>query len=287
MTIHTFWRLRRGLLGAAAAALCLTTTTALAGSGVGDVFNLGQTNTVDGTSTLSGTTAGPQLKVQNASTAANVFSIYGQITSTAPGAGATALRGQNNGTGTAGYGVYGSQAGQGIGVYGTAATGTGVGVSGRHLGSAGTGPGVKGQTASAAGAGVLGVNLAKGPGLQSLVNAGVAPLKVSSDTKVANLNADKVDGLDATSFWKLAGNAGTTPGTNFVGTTDAQSLVLKTNNSEAMRVNPSGWVGIGTAGPSAKLDVNGDAIHSTAAVTSEGFEAVTFPPGGWTTGGDA
>src|SRR6266545_1176167 len=68
MTIHTFWRLRRGLLGAAAAALCLTTTTALAGSGVGAVFNLGQTNTVNGTSTLTGVTAAPQLTVKNTST---------------------------------------------------------------------------------------------------------------------------------------------------------------------------------------------------------------------------
>ena len=31
-------------------------------------------------------------------------------------------------------------------------------------------------------------------------------------------------------FWSLAGNAGTTPGTNFLGTTDAQNLVFKVNN---------------------------------------------------------
>ncbi len=33
--------------------------------------------------------------------------------------------------------------------------------------------------------------------------------------------------------WSLTGNAGTTPGTNFIGTTDAKSLVFKVNNTQA------------------------------------------------------
>ena len=41
-------------LAGALAAVLITTTSALAGSGVGDVFNLGQTNTVNGTSVLTG-----------------------------------------------------------------------------------------------------------------------------------------------------------------------------------------------------------------------------------------
>jgi hypothetical protein len=59
-----------------------------------------------------------------------------------------------------------------------------------------------------------------------------------------------------TSGWTLTGNAGTSPGTNFLGTTDAQPLVVKTNNAEAMRVTSAGDVGIGTAGPIAKLESN-------------------------------
>jgi hypothetical protein len=43
--------------------------TALAGSGVGGIFNLGQSNTVDATTPLSGATAGAQLSVTNTSTA--------------------------------------------------------------------------------------------------------------------------------------------------------------------------------------------------------------------------
>ena len=50
-------------------------------------------------------------------------------------------------------------------------------------------------------------------------------------------------------FWKLTGNAGTTPATNFVGTTDNQDLVLKTNSTEKVRVSASGAVGINQPAP--------------------------------------
>lgn len=50
-------------------------------------------------------------------------------------------------------------------------------------------------------------------------------------------------------FWKLTGNAGTTPVTNFVGTTDNQDLVLSTNSTEKMRVTSIGAVGINQPAP--------------------------------------
>ena len=43
-------------------------------------------------------------------------------------------------------------------------------------------------------------------------------------------------------FWNLTGNAGTTAGTNFLGTTDAKDFVIKTNNVERMRVMSTGQV---------------------------------------------
>jgi hypothetical protein len=64
--------------------------------------------------------------------------------------------------------------------------------------------------------------------------------------------------------WLLAGNAGTTPGTNFLGTTDAKDLVFKTNNSEKMRVLSGGNVGVGTASPSALLEVYGSGSNNSA-----------------------
>lgn len=62
--------------------------------------------------------------------------------------------------------------------------------------------------------------------------------------------------------WLLKGNGGIDPSANFLGTTDAQPIVIKTNNTEAMRIGSNGNVGIGTATPSARLEVSGDAVIS-------------------------
>ncbi len=71
------------------------------------------------------------------------------------------------------------------------------------------------------------------------------------------------DGAKWTSFggsggkdWSLLGNSGTAAGTNFIGTTDAQDLVFKTNGAENMRIlNSNGNVGVGTNTPQEKFNV--------------------------------
>ena len=50
--------------------------------------------------------------------------------------------------------------------------------------------------------------------------------------------ADALTGFDITTLWGLTGNAGTTPGTDFLGTTDNQALELKVNNQRVMRLEP-------------------------------------------------
>jgi len=50
----------------------------------------------------------------------------------------------------------------------------------------------------------------------------------------------------STTDWKLTGNAGTNAGTNFVGTTDAQDLVLKTNGVEIARFGQQGNAAFGS-----------------------------------------
>ena len=57
-------------------------------------------------------------------------------------------------------------------------------------------------------------------------------------------------------FWSLTGNTGTNPATNFLGTTDNNRLVIRTNNIERMTVLADGKVGINNTNPIASLVVN-------------------------------
>ena len=61
--------------------------------------------------------------------------------------------------------------------------------------------------------------------------------------------------------WSLTGNAGTNPTTNFIGTTDAQDWVIKTNNTERIRVSSAGNIGIGTSTPSEKMEFQNGGIR--------------------------
>jgi hypothetical protein len=57
--------------------------------------------------------------------------------------------------------------------------------------------------------------------------------------------------------WNVAGNSGTNPTTQFLGTTDFKDFKIRTNNVVRAVFKSTGNVGIGTATPGAKLDVNG------------------------------
>lgn len=59
--------------------------------------------------------------------------------------------------------------------------------------------------------------------------------------------------------WALTGNSATNPAINFLGTSDARDLVLRTNNTERLRIVSAGRVGINTSPNfSAQLHVNGN-----------------------------
>ncbi len=55
--------------------------------------------------------------------------------------------------------------------------------------------------------------------------------------------------------WLLTGNSGTTPATNFLGTADAQPLVIKTNNAERSRILSNGQVLINRTTASYAVDL--------------------------------
>ncbi|PZR29824.1 MAG: hypothetical protein DI535_01605 [Citrobacter freundii] len=75
---------------------------------------------------------------------------------------------------------------------------------------------------------------------------------------------------EASSNWSLKGNSGTDSTVNFMGTVDGKPLIMKTNNTERLRINSNGNVGIGTATPTAKLNVDGTVkFENLAAGTNE------------------
>jgi hypothetical protein len=107
-------RFRIGLPIIVFGGLGLAASLAVAGSGVGGVFNLGQVNGVNARTQLQGTTATQQLLVNNRSTSANSSAIYGSSTG---GAGVTGVstrsigvRGAVNAATGVNYGVFGSSA---------------------------------------------------------------------------------------------------------------------------------------------------------------------------------
>jgi hypothetical protein len=82
----------------------------------------------------------------------------------------------------------------------------------------------------------------------SLINAGTlgtdyysAYADLSAEGKIGT-GSDQVahgDHDHAGSYWALSGNAGTTAGTHFLGTTDDQALELHVNGSRALRLEPN------------------------------------------------
>jgi len=75
-------------------------------------------------------------------------------------------------------------------------------------------------------------------------------------------------GLD----WSLTGNSGTTAGTNFLGTTDAQDLRFYTNNSERARILSTGTIGVNSAGSAvSQVYVQAAGTNDAVAGTAEIF----------------
>jgi len=58
--------------------------------------------------------------------------------------------------------------------------------------------------------------------------------------------------------------------------TSEEKITLSTNNTEKLRVDTSGNVGIGTTTPNAKLDVNGNAIISGSLTATAGITGSLF-----------
>src|ERR1700722_18697710 len=77
--------------------------------------------------------------------------------------------------------------------------------------------------------------------------------------------------------WLLAGNAGTNPPTNFLGTTDNNRLVFKTNGTEYATILTNGNVGIGLTAPAFNFQVYNTTGANQAALTGTAPALIFIP----------
>jgi len=88
----------------------------------------------------------------------------------------------------------------------------------------------------------------------------------------------------STGAWSVTGNAGITPATQFLGTTDAQPLIIKTSGTERARFDNTGALLIGTANlpilnpndPNVKLAVKGTIAAMKLQVTQSTWSDFVF-----------
>ncbi len=105
--------------------------------------------------------------------------------------------------------------------------------------------------------GTNGTNGLDGNGIASTTDNGDGTFTFTYDDGSTFTTSDLTGPAGSQDAWSLTGNTGTDPATNFIGTTDAQDLSVKTNDIERVKILSSGEVGIGaTPDASAKLDVS-------------------------------
>jgi hypothetical protein len=105
--------------------------------------------------------------------------------------------------------------------------------------------------------------------IYNTATAGVSPNNVTPGYYYWN-GTSWVRILNGNDSWKNDGNIGTSAATNFIGTTDAVDFVMRTNNTEKMRVESGGDVGIGTTNPAAKLDISAGVTTVNSIVNATG-----------------
>lgn len=72
-------------------------------------------------------------------------------------------------------------------------------------------------------------------------------------------------------YWALTGNSATNPTTNFVGTTDTQDLVFRTDNTEQARILTNGNLGVGLNNPSTRIEAVFNPLDNFATIKATGI----------------
>src|SRR3982751_4303654 len=77
--------------------------------------------------------------------------------------------------------------------------------------------------------------------------------------------------------WNLTGNTGTTPGTNFLGTTDAKALMFKVNNQRSGYIDYNSNKANTSFGYKALININGSSLGGNSAF---GYQSLFMNTGG-------
>jgi hypothetical protein len=92
-------------------------------------------------------------------------------------------------------------------------------------------------------------------------SAGTANFATSSNHAINSDSSSFSNFADVANFavntWRTTGNSGTSSLTNFIGTTDANDVLFKTNDTVRMTIKSNGRIGIGTGTPSTDFHVLG------------------------------
>ena len=123
---------------------------------------------------------------------------------------------------------------------------------------------------TAATANVVGAGAVGSAGLQT--GAVIAGKVAAGAIAATNLDAQTF----GTTFWKADGNAGTIPGTHFLGTTDNKSLELRANNVAALKLTPSQWGSSVAAGGGGTTASGSTAVSMGYGTTASGAAAVAL-----------
>jgi len=102
------------------------------------------------------------------------------------------------------------------------------------------------------------------PTSDTVVNARIVATPAFVDSSISN------------SSWLLTGNTGTNSQTNFIGTTDTAALSIRTNGVEAIHVDSSQQVGVGTSSPSALLQVGDSVLQNGSFRYIDGSQAAGY-----------
>jgi len=76
-------------------------------------------------------------------------------------------------------------------------------------------------------------------GAPGLTSNSFTAARTGDGAGLSNVNATALSGLGSADFWQLNGNLGTSPGPDFIGTTDNQPFELHVNGLRALRLEPN------------------------------------------------